>query len=91
DEQMVCEQLLHQHLQDMKEKIQDYEQQLNVKKQTLNDFTSNIEEIIQNYVQIYSIKPLILKRDLSVALLNYYYDSELLQRQYLHEQPNEYQ
>ncbi|CAF2084607.1 unnamed protein product [Rotaria magnacalcarata] len=91
DEQMVCEQLLHQHLQDMKEKIQDYEQQLNVKKHTLNDFTSNIEEIVQNYVQIYGIKPLILKRDLNVALLNYYYDSELLQRQYLHEQPNEYQ
>ncbi|CAF3440255.1 unnamed protein product [Rotaria socialis] len=91
DEQMVCEQLLHQHLQDMKEKIQDYEQQLNVKKQTLNDFTSNVEEIIQNYVQIYGIKPLNLKRDLNVALLNYHYDSELLQRQYLHEQPNEYQ
>ncbi|CAF2034186.1 unnamed protein product, partial [Rotaria magnacalcarata] len=32
-----------------------------------------------------------IKRDLKVALLNYHYDSELLKRQYLHEQPNEYQ
>ncbi|CAM4975531.1 unnamed protein product [Rotaria socialis] len=48
EEQTTCEQLLHQHLQDMKEKIQDYEQQLNAKKQTLNDFTSNAEEMIQS-------------------------------------------
>ncbi|CAF1588789.1 unnamed protein product [Rotaria magnacalcarata] len=82
EEQVTCEQLLHQHLQDMKEKIQDYEQQFNVKKQTLNDFTSNVEETIQNYVQVYGIKPLKLKRDLNVALLKYHYESELLKRQY---------
>ncbi|CAF3327476.1 unnamed protein product [Rotaria socialis] len=91
EEQTTCEQLLHQHLQDMKEKIQDYEQQLNVKKQTLNDFTSNAEEMIQSYVQMYGIKQLKRKRDLKVALINYHYDSELLKRQYLHEQPNQYQ
>ena len=91
EEQMACEQLLHKHLQDMKEQIQDYEKQLNAKKQTLNDFTTNVEEMIQSYVQTHEIKPLKLKRDLKVALLNYHYDSELLKRQYLHEQPNEYQ
>ncbi|CAF2234943.1 unnamed protein product, partial [Rotaria magnacalcarata] len=37
------------------------------------------------------IKPLEMKRDLKLALVNYDYDAEMLQREYFQEQPNNYQ
>ncbi|CAF1933521.1 unnamed protein product, partial [Rotaria magnacalcarata] len=50
-----------------------------------------IQETIEIHVQTYGIKSLEMKRDLKLALINYDYDSEMLQREYFQEQPNNYQ
>ncbi|CAF4928132.1 unnamed protein product, partial [Rotaria socialis] len=46
---------------------------------------------IEIHVQTYGIKPLEMKRDLKLALVNYDYDAEMLQREYFQQQPNNYQ
>jgi hypothetical protein len=91
DQQTDCENLFHQRLIDMNEKIQYHQNQFNEKKNNLIGFTSNIEENIQSFVQKHGVKPLKMKRNLKIAMLNHDYDSEILRRQYLQEKPNEYQ
>lgn len=91
DQQADCEKHLHQRLIEMNEKIQFHLNQFNEKKNNLIGFTSNIEQTIQSFVQKYGVKPLEMKRNLKIAMINYDYDSEILRRQYLQEKPNEYQ
>ena len=90
-EQIVCENLLHQRIREMQQQIQQYQKQLGEKKNSLIGFTSAMEKIISNYVQEHGIKPIEMKRDLKIALINYDYDSEILQRKYLQAKPHEYQ
>ncbi|CAF4595707.1 unnamed protein product [Rotaria sp. Silwood2] len=91
DEQVICEQILHQRLQDINQKIEHYQQQLNEKKNSLIGFTSTMEEAIQIYVQEYGIKPLEMKRDLKISIATYNFESEILERKYSQETPNQYQ
>ncbi|CAF4608751.1 unnamed protein product, partial [Rotaria sp. Silwood2] len=91
DEQLICEQILHQRLQDMNQNIEHYQRQLNEKKNSLIGFTSTMEESIQTYVQEYGVKPLEMKRDLKIAIVTYNYESQILERKYLQETPNQYQ
>ncbi|CAF4636596.1 unnamed protein product, partial [Rotaria magnacalcarata] len=65
--------------------------EIDTKKSTDYLFTSTIQEAIEIHVQKYGIKALEMKRDLKLALINYDYDSEMLQREYFQEQPNNYQ
>ncbi|CAF4726306.1 unnamed protein product, partial [Rotaria sp. Silwood2] len=91
DEQLICEQILHQCLQDMNQNIEHYQRQLNEKKNSLIGFTSTMEESIQTYVQECGVKPLEMKRDLKIAIVTYNYESQILERKYLQETPNPYQ
>ena len=91
DQQIACENLLNQHLQVMKQQTEYYQKELDEKQSNFIRFTSIIQETIELYVQTHGIKPLEMKRDLKLALINYDYDSEMLQRQYFQEQPNPYQ
>jgi hypothetical protein len=91
DQHHAYEELVHCRLQEMNEKIEQYQIQLNEMKSGLIDFTSTMEEVIDTYIQQYGIKPLQMKRDHKIALLEYDYDAEILQRKYLQENPNEYQ
>ncbi|CAF4207952.1 unnamed protein product [Rotaria magnacalcarata] len=91
DQQIACENLLNEHLQKMKRQIEYYEKELDEKQSTFIRFTSTIQETIEIHVQTYGIKALEMKRDLKLALINYDYDSEMLQREYFQEQPNNYQ
>ncbi|CAF4279646.1 unnamed protein product [Rotaria magnacalcarata] len=91
DQQIACENLLNEHLQKMKRQIEYYGKELDEKQSTFIRFTSTIQETIEIHVQTYGIKPLEMKRDLKLALVNYDYDSEMLQRAYFQEQPNNYQ
>ncbi|CAF4640625.1 unnamed protein product [Rotaria socialis] len=91
DQQADCEKHLHQRLIEMNEKIQYHIKQFNEKKNNLIDFTSNIEQTIQSFVQKHGVKPLEMKRNLKIVMINYDYDSEILRRQCLQEKPNEYQ
>jgi hypothetical protein len=91
DQHHAYEELVHCRLQEMNEKIEQYRIQLNEMKSGLIGFTSTMEEVIDTYIQQYGIKPLQMKRDHKIALLEYDYDAEILQRKYLQENPNEYQ
>ncbi|CAF1023286.1 unnamed protein product [Rotaria magnacalcarata] len=91
DQQIACENLLDERLQKMKRQIEYYEKELDEKQSTFIRFTSTIQETIEIHVQTYGIKLLKMKRDLKLALVNYDYDSKMLQREYFQEQPNNYQ
>ncbi|CAF1316459.1 unnamed protein product [Adineta steineri] len=86
-----CSELLLERLQEMKEQMGIYEEQLDDKKQSLVDFTTQMNDIISSYIQQYCIIPLEMKRKLKMALLYYDFDTEILKRQYLQEKPNDYQ
>ncbi|CAF2104345.1 unnamed protein product [Rotaria magnacalcarata] len=57
----------------------------------LRDMKQRIKYYEKHYVQKHGIKPIEMKRNLKIALVNYDYDSEILKRKYFHENPNEYQ
>ena len=61
------------------------------KKKQLIGFTSVMEKMIDKYVHQMVIRPLILKRDLKIALIKSDYDAEMIERKFLQENPNEYQ
>ncbi|CAF5192127.1 unnamed protein product, partial [Rotaria magnacalcarata] len=71
NQQIICENLLNEHLQKKKRQIEYYEKELDEKQSTLIRFTSTIQEAIEIHVQKYGIKALEMKRDLKLALINY--------------------
>ncbi|CAF1203482.1 unnamed protein product [Adineta steineri] len=93
DEQQIfiCSELLIERVLEIKEKISIYEEELDDKKKSLVDFTTQMEDLISSYIQQYCIIPLEMKRKLKMTLLHYDFDTELLKRQYLQEKPNDYQ
>ncbi|CAF4160822.1 unnamed protein product, partial [Adineta steineri] len=91
DEHRDHENLVNERLQQINERIEQYQRQFNEKKNQLIGLTSTIEEAIVKYVQHYGVIPLQMKRDMKIALLEYDYDAEILERKYLEEKPNDYQ
>ncbi|CAF3104674.1 unnamed protein product [Rotaria sp. Silwood2] len=91
DQQADCEKLLHERLEEMNHQIEYYQRQLIETKNSLVGFTSTMNEAIQFYVQEYGIKPLEMKHQLKKAIIIHNYESEILERKYLQENPNEYQ
>jgi len=75
----------------MDEKIEQYQKQLDEKRNQLIGFTSTMEEIIGKYVFEYGIRPLKLKRDRKIAFLKHNYDAAIIDRKFLQEKPNDYQ
>jgi hypothetical protein len=90
-EHQEYENLVHERLQELNGKIEQYQRQLNEKKSHLMGFTPSLETAIHNYVQQHGIMPLQMKRDLKIALVEHEYDAEILERKYVHEKPNDYQ
>ena len=86
EEHHACEMLVHQRLQEMDEKIRAYER----KRQIVN-VTPAVQQSIDDYVERFGIAPLRMKRDLKIALLEYDYRAEIIDRQYQLEHPNTYQ
>lgn len=91
NEQTICENLLQQQIKKIDQSVKQYEQQLHAKRNSVIGLTSEMEEMVDKYVQDYSIKPFKIKGDFKIRLMNYQYQSKLLERKYLQEQPNEYQ
>lgn len=89
--QMVCENLLQQHLKEIQEQTQQLEKKLNDKTNSLVGFSSMLNETIDHFVENYGSKPLKIKRDFKIAIIKYNYQTEILERKYLYENPNEYQ
>ncbi|CAF1471287.1 unnamed protein product, partial [Rotaria sordida] len=91
NQQAACEDRLHERLEEINLEIDLSEGELIQKKNSLLEFTSIMNEAIQIYVQEYGIKPLEMKHQLKKAIVMYNYQIEILERKYLHEQPNQYQ
>lgn len=91
EEHQMCENHIYQRIYEMKDMIDKLKQQLEDRKATVFGLTPTIEQLIHNFVQKYGIKPLKCKEKLQIALVGDDYENELLKRQYLKENPNEYQ
>ena len=89
--QTTCENTIHRHLEEMNKQTEQFQKELDEKKNSFIGFTSAMQDAIQIYVQHYGIKPLKMKRDFKIAMIKYDYDLEILARKYLQEKPNEYQ
>ena len=90
-DQLEYESLVNERLQEIKQQMKAYKQQLDEKKSQLMKFTPEMEEALVHYVQHYGLVPLQMKRDLKTALLQHHYDATLLDRKYAHAEPNAYQ
>ena len=91
EEHRHCEEFVQQSIREINEKMVQYQRKLDQKKSHLVDMTSTMEEAIKAYVDQYGIRPIKMKRDLKIALIEYDYDAGIIERKYLRENPNEYQ
>ena len=91
DEQVACEKVVYQRLDEYCERIKYYEKQFDDKKYHLVHWTLTIEETIQTFIHQYGIKPLRLKCNFKIAMLTHEYDDQILERQYQQQNPTDYQ
>ncbi|CAF1985467.1 unnamed protein product [Rotaria magnacalcarata] len=91
DDHATCEALVRQRLKETDEKIDYYQKKCDEIKNHFMETNSNIEIAIEHYVQQYGIQVVQLKSNLKKALIKYDYDTEILERQYKQQKPNEYQ
>lgn len=89
--QRVCEDLLQQHLKERNEQIQDLKSRLEAKKQSLMAYSSIIDEMIDNFIESHGLKALKMQRDFRIAMIQHSFESEILERKYHYEKPNQYQ
>ncbi|CAF5206471.1 unnamed protein product, partial [Rotaria magnacalcarata] len=91
DDHATFEALVRQRLKETDEKIDYYQKKCDQIKNHFMETNSNIEIAIEHYVQQYGIQVIQLKSNLKKALIKYDYDTEILERQYKQQKPNEYQ
>jgi len=77
-------------LQELNNKSQHYRQELNVKISRLSGYDRSLEHTIEKFVQ-QGLQSLRIETDQEIALVQYHYTDEILQRIYLTQNPNEYQ
>jgi hypothetical protein len=81
--QNLCEEIVSERLRDIKETIAQYQREFGVKKDRLLGFTDEMEQVIDTFIGQYSIQSLKMKHNYKIAILQYDYDAELLEREYL--------
>ena len=86
EEHHACETLVYQRLEKMDEKIRAYQ-----RKRELVNVSGAVQQSIDDYVERFGIAPLRMKRDLKIALLEYAYCAEIIDRTYTLEHPTPYQ
>ena len=91
DEHVAYEHLVHQRVRQTDEQIQRYQRQVNEAKQSVFGLTASMDEAMDAFVEEHGIRPLRMKRDLKIALLEHEFDAEILERRYAQENPNDYQ
>jgi hypothetical protein len=92
DEQKKYETRVHQYLDELNNTMEQYQNEFDKKKNDLMDYyTDDIEKAIETFVQQHGVRPLQMKLDYKIAILEYDYDMEILEREYLRLKPTEYQ
>ena len=83
NEQKIYEITVYEHLKELNDIIEQYQNELDRMKNTLMYYTDDIEKRIDTFVQQHGIRLLELKFNYKIAILEYDYDVELLEREYL--------
>ncbi|CAF1296224.1 unnamed protein product [Rotaria sordida] len=91
DQQTACEDLLRECLEEINLEIDLSHGELIQKKNSLLEFQFDMDQALEIYVQEYGIKPHEIKHQLKKAIIMYNYQTEILERKYSHESPNQYQ
>ena len=82
---------VRQYLEDFNRTIIQDQMALDKMKATLVDFTDEMEKILDTFVEQHGIRLLRLKLNYDIAMLEYDYDTQILERQYLELEPTEVQ
>ncbi|CAF4318156.1 unnamed protein product, partial [Rotaria sordida] len=90
NQQAASEDLLHERLEEINSEIDLSQGELIQKKNSLLEFTYDMDDALEIYVQEHGTKPLEMEHQLEKAIVMYSYQTEILERKYLHEQPNQY-
>ncbi|CAF3228087.1 unnamed protein product [Rotaria sp. Silwood2] len=88
-EEKLYETIVREHLENLDEKIEFYLMEYHEKKNDVMNFTDDIEQLIETFVQQYSIVPFEMKLNYKIKILQYNYDDQLLERTYLQLNPTE--
>ena len=92
DEQNICENIVHEGLQDIDKTIEQYQFDFVEKKKCLIGFTDEMEQAIETFIEQYGdIQSFRMKGNYKITILEYDYDAELLEREYRRLQPTQYE
>ena len=91
NEQQLCEDIVHEHLQQLNKTIEQYQNEYENKKISSLGFTKELEKAIELFVQQYGMQSYEIKLNYKIALLKYDYDLQILERDYLQQKPTKYQ
>lgn len=91
DEHSLGETLVRQHLEKLNQQIQQYTTQYTSMKKNCFGWTDPIEEVITNFVYQHSIVPYAKNTIFQLSVWECNYNDQLLQREYSHYQPAEFQ
>jgi hypothetical protein len=93
DEQKICETIVNEQLEAFNKAIEQYQNEFDRKKNSFmySIIHAQIVETIETFVQQHGIRPLQMKFNHTVTLLECNYDAEILEREFLRLQPTEYQ
>ena len=92
DEQNICENIVHEGLQDIDKTIEQYQFDFVEKKKCLIGFTDEMEQAIETFIEQYGdIQSFRMKGNYKIAIFEYDYDAELLEREYRRLQPIQYE
>ena len=90
EEKDICLNLIQNCLSLLKEKNDEYRRELHLTTCSLSDYTSELEQMIENYVE-QGLIYLRLEMNCHITLIRHYYIDEILRRQYLMQSPTDAQ
>ncbi|CAF2844990.1 unnamed protein product [Rotaria sp. Silwood2] len=91
DQQKLYETIVSQHLEQLNQQIEIYLMEYHDKKSSFIGLTDCMEKDIETFVQQHSLVPFKLKLNYKMTILEYDYNDELLEREYLRQNPTDYQ
>ncbi|CAF4971398.1 unnamed protein product, partial [Rotaria magnacalcarata] len=91
NEHKICEMIIEEHLQEFDEQLEQYHADYIEKKNTLIDFSDQMEKDIQTFVEQHSIVPLEMRLNSKLIVYECDYENRLLERKYLQLKPTDAQ
>ena len=86
----VCLNFVNDYIRQLNDQSDEYRRELRLKTSAVSDYTPNLEDTIENFVQ-QGLVCLRLEIDCQIAMIHHHYIDELLQRQCLVQNPTDRQ